>query len=490
MNTVKNISDYFFSRDYPTEKLFLKTNDEQISYNDAKKRIDRIAVLLKNMNLHKGDQLILITEASPVSIFTFIASAKIGLIPVVLSTKMPLNELKRYIDTLDPKVVILHKNLTDYNELSQLIPDVAIETFEHLTQISQSQNDNPVDTEHNIEILTYLLTSGTTGLPKAAEINHETLIYSMNLLKEEFWQLNDSDVSLMVAPFAHIFGIFTIFSAASTGSTVTLMNSFNPELFFETIEKQNVTFFAGVPMLANLLLYSPLSSNYNLSSLKKIMLGGSFVSPDLITGLRNKYDIKTIVGYGMTEGAPITYFNTRTMQSAPESSVGKYHMDTKLKIVNEGKEMPLGEPGEIWVKGNQMIKKYYKNTFAESFDDGWFKTGDVGRLDKDGNLFWLDRVKNMVKVSGYSVYPSEIETILLNHPAIKEVAVIGIPNPKVEYILKAFIVKKSESLTSSDIKNYCKEHLISYKVPRTITFIESLPKNYIGKIDKDKLRTL
>jgi len=490
MNSIQNISDYFFSIDFLPEKLFLKANDEQITYNEAKSRIDKFAVTLKDLDLQKGDQLILITEANPTSIFTFIAAAKLGLIPVVLSTRMPLNELKRYIDTLDPKAVIFHKNMIDDNKLNELIPDIVIETFERLSEISQSQKNNPVDTERNSDILTYLLTSGTTGLPKAAEINHETLIYSMNLLKEEFWQLNDSDVSLMVAPFAHIFGIFTIFSAASTHSSVVLMNGFNPELFFETIEKQKVTFFAGVPMLANLLLFSPLSSKYKISSLRKIMLGGSYVSPELITGLKKKHNIDVIVGYGMTEGAPITYFNTETMKSAPESSVGKFHKDTKLKIVKEGKEMHPNEPGEIWVKGSQMIKNYYKNGFADNFEDGWFKTGDVGRLDENGNLFWLDRVKNMVKVSGYSVYPSEIETVLLKHPEIKEAAVIGIPNKKVEYVLKAFIVSKNESITSNDVKNFCKEHLISYKIPRSIMFLESLPKNYIGKIDRDKLKIL
>jgi long-chain acyl-CoA synthetase len=229
-----------------------------------------------------------------------------------------------------------------------------------------------------------------------------------------------------------------------------------------------------------------------LGTVRLVMLGGSALEPELLRAFRERFGVQVVTGFGMTEAVPVTFLTAEMIDRAPAGSVGRPVWGTRVKIVDEaGQPAAAGEPGEIIVRGPQVFQGYHNRPAdtAAVWHDGWFRTGDVGRLDPDGHLFILDRLKDMIKRSGYSVYPAEIERVLHAHDAVLEAAVIGIPDPVVGEEVKAFVALKPGLATSAEeLIRHCRAELAIYKVPRLIEFRDSLPRNPAGKIVRHALR--
>jgi long-chain acyl-CoA synthetase len=221
------------------------------------------------------------------------------------------------------------------------------------------------------------------------------------------------------------------------------------------------------------------------------MLAGAPLDPELLQAFRRRFGVRVITGYGMTEGVPLTMLTEDMIDTAPNGSVGRPVWGTRLKIVDEvGNSVPPGEPGEIVVRGPQLFDGYHGRTEDSSavWRDGWYRTGDLGRVD-DGHLFVVDRLKDMVKRNGYSVYPAEIERVLRAHDAVAEAAVIGVPDTIVGEEVKAFVtLKPGPAVATDDLIRHCRNALAPYKVPRLIEVRDSLPHNLTGKIVKGALR--
>lgn len=340
-----------------------------------------------------------------------------------------------------------------------------------------------------------MFTSGTTGHPKGVMTTH-----AQNLRAIDGWaeamELNKSDRYLIVNPFFHAMGYKAGWLAALTrGATILSHQVFDTEAIFETIERERVTVLPGPPTVFHSLLNDPRLASTDLSSLRATITGSTTVPATLIARMRNELGFKVVLtGYGLTESSG---FATLTDASdAPEivaSTCGRAMPGVELRIVDEqGCGVPTGDPGEVWIRGYNVMQGYLNNASAtyEAVDrDGWLHTGDVGVLDEAGYLRITDRLKDMFIVGGFNCYPAEIERLAAAHPAISQIAVVGVPDPRMGEVGRAFIVLRPHAeLQAEQFIAWCRENMANYKVPRHVDFVEALPTNPSGKVLKRDLR--
>lgn len=338
-----------------------------------------------------------------------------------------------------------------------------------------------------------LYTSGTTGRPKGAELTHFNLFYNAEYVAQRLLAGEEKKVAICVLPLFHSFGQTCMQNATlAGGGSIVLMPRFDPKGAFELIQKHKVTLFAGVPTMYFALLNYPDADQYDMSSIQHCMSGGAAMPVEVMKAFDAKYDVNILEGYGLSETSPVASFNVADRPKKP-GSIGlpiagvEFRLeDAEGKIVTE-----VDTPGEIVIKGHNIMKGYYKRpeVNAEAIVNGWFHSGDIGTRDADGYYYIVDRKKDMVIRGGYNVYPREIEEVLYAYPGVIEAAVIGVPDEKMGEEVKAIVALKPGTEASAEqIQAYCKEKLAAYKYPRIIEFRDELPKGPTGKILKRELR--
>ena len=338
-----------------------------------------------------------------------------------------------------------------------------------------------------------LYTSGTTGKPKGAELSHFNLFFNCYTTARDLTHLTPDDRALVVLPLFHSFGQSCLQNTSmSVGAGISLVPRFDPYAVLETIQRDKITLFAGVPTMYTYLLNAPDTDKYDTSSLRVCMSGGAAIPVEVLKGFEEKFKITILEGFGLSETSPVAIFN-RSKEERKYGSIGLPIWGVDAKIVDEkDEEVPRNEPGEIVMRGHNIMKGYHNKpeATAETMKNGWFHSGDIGYQDDDGFFFITDRKKDMIIRGGYNVYPRELEEVLFAHPAVAEAAVIGVPDDVLGEEIKAYVVLKpgNEGVTDQDIIDYCKEHLAKYKYPRMVQFLEDLPKGSTGKILKRELR--
>jgi long-chain acyl-CoA synthetase len=349
----------------------------------------------------------------------------------------------------------------------------------------------PAATHPNDEAIV-LYTAGTTGRPRGVVLTHFNLYFAAQFVARDFWEVEPGDVMLMVASGAHIFGQTILNVAMVTGAALGLLPRFEPEAFLRTIQTDRVTFFAGVPTLAHLMLHSPAVKGFDLSSLRAVMFGGAPLHPQVAAQFAETFGVRLITGYGMTEGVPMSFLTANMFTSAPSGTVGRPAFGTEIRITNEHDQaLAVGELGEVVVRGPQVFREYLNlpEETAQAMRGGWFHTGDVGRFDDQGYLFIVDRLKDMIKRSGYAVSPAEVERALQGHAGVAESAVVGVPDDRLGEEIKAYVVlRPGATATAEELIAHCQAQLAAYKYPRLIEFRETLPKSPAGKILRRVLR--
>lgn len=352
---------------------------------------------------------------------------------------------------------------------------------------------------HDDDTAVIIYTSGTTGKPKGAELSHANLSWNAKV-SQELFQMRTDDVTLTVLPLFHIFGQTCMMNASMfQGVPNVLLPRFDAETVLKLVKKHDVTIFAGVPTMYWGLVHSPDTPEVNelvqhaSDSLRLCVSGGSSLPVQILKDIKAKYDIDIYEGYGMSEGSPVVTFNhPGTVPVA--GSIGTPIWGVFVKIMKEdGTEAAVGEKGELWYKGHSVTKGYYKKpeANASSFDNGWFRSGDIAEKDENGYYYIVDRSKDMVNRGGLNVYPREVEEVLIKHPAVSMVAVIGVPDDKMGEEIKACIIlKDGKTATPDELKAFTKEHLADYKYPRIYEFMDAFPMSASGKILKRELRKM
>lgn len=475
--------------------------DETVSFQQLDEHVKRLANLLNDLGVRKGDKVAIYLPNGPEYIYSYLAIFSLGAVGVPLDFMLKTDELVSCLGHSEAKVLIAKsrpdvpfpeiKNQVENLEFILQVDGQIKGTINYAELITHTgMNNIEVEIEpHDPALIMY--TSGTTGNPKGILLNYRHLNASPEAMKH-FVDLTDQDVKLVAIPLSHIGGFIYVQNCICFGITLVLMERFQPMEFLGNIQKYKVTCFHIVPPMYTAILTLKQIDKFDLSSLRWVVVFGAPSSPEILERFHTYCpNAKLLNGWGMTETCPP---NTVTpLDSQNIASVGKPAPNCEIIIVDvNDQEVPAGQIGEIKIRGWVVMAGYYKDdeTTAEMIKDGWLFTGDLGRFDGEGFLYIVGRKKEMIKVAGQIVYAPEVEAAFYKHDAVSEAAVIGIPDKMKGEAVKAFIVLKSEcSISVEDLRQFVREHLANFKVPQVIEIKVELPKNRTGKIDKEALKS-
>ena len=486
---------------------------KKLTYDRFNARSNRLANALSHLGVRQGDKVALLQHNYPEMLESMFACFKAGYGAVPINWRLHPKEFSFIIDHSEAQAVILSP---EFNETIVHIRE-RIPNARHLITLSGAEgelldyedlisrgSDQFSDSEVHADDLAWLFyTSGTTGMPKGAMLTHRNLLaMTMNFFADICPGFGPDDAILHAAPLSHGSGCFALPNVAKGATNIILASkSFDPEQIFKSIQDYHVSNMFAAPTMIKLMVESPAADRYDHTSMKALNYGGA---PMLVEDLK---EAMTRLGpclvqlYGQAESPmTITYLPHRdhVLDGSPEqmrrlASAGFPRTDVEVKIFDSvDRELPPGEMGEIVTRSDLVMKGYWRNpeATAEALRNGWLHTGDIGYMDEKGYLFIMDRSKDMIISGGENIYPREIEEVLIQHPAVREVAVIGVPDPKWGEAIKAVVsLAEGRSVAAEEFAAFCKDHLAGYKKPRSVDIVDDLPKNNYGKILKRELRT-
>jgi len=488
------------------EKPALIFGEHEMTYAELRDAAKRFANALAGLGVEPGDKVALMLPNVPQFAIAYYGILSLGAIVVPLNVLLKGPEVAYHLGDSDAVALVAwedfleeaRKGFEEAEGCENLIlveePDgegapEGTHGFDGLLEESSTKHETAQTRPEDTAVVIY--TSGTTGRPKGAELTHFNMFYNAVCNADKLLGLGEDDVEIAVLPLFHIFGQTCVMNAGVyAGNTVVLVPRFEPEAVLEAIQSSGVTVFTGVPTMYQYLLRHPELDGYDTSSLRIGVSGGAAIPLEVLKAVEQRFGIVVLEGYGLSETSPTTCFN-RSAGQRKVGSIGLPIWGTEARVVDEeDREVPRGERGELVVRGHNVMKGYYKNPEAteEAMRGGWFHTGDMATIDEDGFVFIVDRVKDMIVRGGYNVYPREIEEVLYEHPAVAEVAVIGTPHEDLGEEVQAVVaLKEGESVTEEEIVAFAKERVAAYKYPRSVLFMDDLPKTATGKILKREL---
>lgn len=481
------------------EKIAAELNDREITFSQLEKESNQLAHGLKDLGIRPSDMVSIMLSNSLEFLVSYVGVIKSGatMVPLNISFKVPAVEY--ILNNSEAKIIITSKKFLpliqecelDFLENIILVDGEESDDYLLLSEF-KSKNTNLPKLENIDQEFTAacLYTSGTTGKPKGAMLTHHNLIFDTEKSIEHL-KVDDTDRYICVLPMFHAFAeTVCMLMPLFLGAEIVIIDKFLPETVLKTIQEKNITFFAGVPTMYSALLNVKTKDEYDLSHLNLCISGGAAMPQQTMEDFEKTFNVKILEGNGPTETSPVAYVNPVDGERK-SGSVGLPIPETEVKIVDENdNEKEIGEIGEIAVKGEHVMKGYYKMPEAteKALKGGWLHTGDLGKMDEDGYVYIVDRKKDMINVGGMNVYPREIEEQLYKHPKIREAAVVATKDELRGEIPKAIIVlKDGKKATEREIQKYCMQYFANYKVPKLVDFLDELPKNATGKIDKKSL---
>jgi len=483
---------------YTPNRMLVRDYDsqEEWSYSEAHKQISSLAWHLeKELGVKKGDRIAIYSPNCVEFFFLFFASMRIGSILVPLNFRLSPRELDVLITDSAPTLFVYNGEYEEQsNQLKSIdshVNKIEIGTLEPLIRNKESVEEYIRETQWSEdEVVMIMYTSGTTGVPKGAMINHRNLYW--NAINTELrLDITTYDHTQNFAPYFHTGGWNVLVTPfIHHGASHTIVKKFDPDLILELMEKEKTTLFFAVPTMMQMLADSPKFESVDLSNLRYVVVGGSPMSIPLI----NKWHDKGVFirqGYGLTEAGPNAYSLHHDDAIRKRGSIGFPNFYFDVKVVDEkGKELGCNEVGELLLRSPVITPGYWNKPeqTAKTIIDGWFQTGDMVKYDEDGFFYVVDRKKNMFISGGENVYPADVERFLLTNEAIKEVAVIGVPDERWGEVGSAFIVLNNGfEATPEEISSYCSGKLAKFKIPKYIKVVDEIQKNEAGKVDRAKL---
>ncbi|MCJ7773965.1 MAG: long-chain fatty acid--CoA ligase, partial [Desulfobacterales bacterium] len=503
---------------------------KKITYLELDQLVNQFANALIEVGVKQGDRVALLLPNIPQIVIAYYGIWRVGAVPVPNNPLYTDRELEHQfndsgatslvtLDLLAPRMLALRSktnvkqiiscHINDYLPfpLKQLYPVLKKDMYKkfkkesdfyEFTQLMKSSPSKNPDISISLDGLALIpYTGGTTGPSKGVELSHRSVSYITQSVKAWFFDLQHSyERELAVFPFFHLAGFTAVMNACIlAGWTDVLVPRPEPPAVLDMILKYKPTIIPAVPTIYVGLLGLPKFKTSDLTFVKGFFSGAAPMALETMNSLKQATGADVVEAYGMTESTTIITL-TPWRGTLKTGSVGVPIPDTDLKIVDLDtgtKEMKVGEEGEVIFKGPQMCQGYYNkpDETANSIRDGWFYTGDIGKLDDDGYLYIVDRKKDMIIAGGFNIYPRDIDEVLFEHPKVLEACAIGVPDDYRGETVKAYIVPKpGETLTEKELDSFCRERLTSYKVPKIYEFIDELPKSAVGKILRKELRTL
>ncbi|HSB06021.1 MAG TPA: long-chain-fatty-acid--CoA ligase [Thermodesulfobacteriota bacterium] len=485
------------------------------TYQEFYDRIRRLSICLKGLGVEKGAKVAIVHPNCHWYLVAYYGIAQIGAISVPINYRLSPKEIAFILEDSESKILIadpmfqkqmdsirgmgkIERTLWTGKTISPGPLDLNVE--EALQEVGVDPVPETFISEEDVAQIYY--TSGTTGRPKGVMLSHKNVTtHALGTIAEI--HLTDSDVWVHVAPLFHLADAWATWAITWVGGTHVLVREFDPKVVLETIEREKVTVTNLIPTMLNLMVNHPDVRKFDYRSLRALLSGGAPIAPEVVRKIVETFKCDYIQTYGMTETSPYLTFSilkdhlkklSYEDQIRIKSKTGREFIAVQLKVVNDrGEEIKKNdqEVGEIIVKGDTVTKGYWKlpEETRKSIQDGWLATGDLAIMDQEGYVTIVDRKKDMILTGGENVYSTEIENILYMHPAILECAVVGIPDPKWGEAVKGIVVLKPDrKATEDEIIRFCKDRIAHYKAPKSVDFIEALPRTGSGKIHKKGLR--
>ena len=497
---------------HPNKTAFV-FDGHRYTFNQFLERVNRLSNGFLRMDFKKGDRVALMAQNCHHHLEIFFAAAKVGLILVPINFRSIESEILYVMDSAGPRAFILSRDYHDrirhltsqmksiekYICLEQGF-DLMIYYEDVLTTSSGDEPLAPVPIEENDDVM-ICYTSGATGNPKGVRLTHRNWI-SAGLNCACALSLTERDIALITVPLLHVAGIWPFMSHFYIGGSVVILRVFDPIELLKTIEKESITTLNLVPTHLIDLLEVVKTRQYNLSSLRKITYGAAPMPLEVLRRCTEAFGNIFMHIYGLTEaaGGLVSYYDIGGYMSDGDPgeirrrsySCGQEGINVEARVVNEeGEDVQPGEVGEIIVRGDCVMKGYWNLPEETSWTlrDGWLYTGDLATMDKDGYIFITDRKGFKIITGGENIYPKEVEDIIYQHPAVKEVVALGIPDNRWGEAVKAVIVtKEGAHVTEDEIIQFSKERMAGYKRPKSVDFVSELPKSSVGKILKKEIK--
>ena len=502
------------------------SEDRSYTFAELEQWTEKIAAVLLEQGMKQGDHVLLLAPNVPEFTAVYYAILRVGGVVVPVNTLFLPNEITDLIDHSDAKFMVVWHALAEKGAAAF----VQAETCKKLFFIGTSRQNLPSNlflaetepsgqqryviddlieqsagnkTNVNVDYCqtspndtaVVLYTSGTTGKSKGVELTHFNLYSNAFYVKEpKALSIKPDSTTLAVLPLFHTFGQTVIQNASIiSGAKVVMVPQFDPRRALGEIEKHRVTHIAAVPTMLNLMLQTQRRYNYDVTSLQVAISGGASLPVAIYQDFEQLFNVKINEGYGLSETSPIACMTPPFDGLNKPGSIGPEFQGTQVRIVREdGTFADVDEVGELVIRGHNVMKGYYHDagaTAAVFLDGGWFRSGDVAKMDADGYFYIVDRAKDVIIRAGMNIYPREVEEILHHHPAVLEAAVVGIPDKTLSEDVVAFVTLASGAeISALELQKYCRERLATYKCPKIIEFVDQLPKNSTGKIMKRALR--
>jgi long-chain acyl-CoA synthetase len=476
---------------------------------------EKIAASFAARGVKKGDRIALMLPNCPQYVVSFFATVRLGAIVTQLNPMYVEREIEHILKDSNAETMVVYSNV--YPRVKTVIERTALKNVivvdlkdepegldtghtsfgEFVAEDADPAPGIEIDPPEDVAVLQY--TGGTTGVSKGAMLTHRNLIanvqQALDLFVDDPAAFSDNQNVMGILPMFHIFGLTCVMLfGIRQGLNQLLMPRFDVDEVLKLVKEHEPVMFSGVPTM-----YMALNSSgadlkeHGFDKVRIYNSGGAAMPINVRRAFEEKTGCPVFEGYGLSEASPVTHFNPPFMGQGCEGSIGVPIPSTDARIVDVetgSEEMPVGESGELIIKGPQVMKGYWNmpEETAETLKDGWLHTGDVARMDEDGYFYIVDRKKDMIVAGGYNVYPREIEEVLFEHEEVVEAVAIGVLDEYRGETVKAFVVCKPESgVTEEEILAFCKEHLAPYKAPKTVEFRDELPKSTVGKLLRREL---
>ncbi len=476
--------------DHPAIRL----DDLVLTYAQLREAAGRMSALLAAHGVQPGDRVGIMLPNVPAFPISFYGALAAGAIVVPMNPLLKSREVAYYLGDSGARVVLAWhaaageaaKGAADAGAQAIAVqtPDLADLLAEYEPAWSDPGWSDPGRDGDDDAVILY--TSGTTGQPKGAELTHAGLVRNAELTAQTLLKNSLGDVVMGCLPLFHVFGLTCGLNATmAAASTLTLLPRFDPAKALEIIDRDAVTIFEGVPTMYAAILHLPDADPAMAATLRVCISGGASLPVEILRGFEEKFGCIILEGYGLSETSPVASFNLPDIERKP-GSIGVPIEGVQMRLVDDaGQTVPAGEIGEIAIRGHNVMKGYWNKpeATAEAITDGWFRTGDMARVDSDGYYYIVDRKKDLIIRGGYNVYPREIEEVLHEHPAVAEVAVIGIPHAELgEEVGAAVALKPGATATPEELRAFARDRVAAYKYPRQVWLVDALPKGPTGKI--------
>ena len=488
---------------HPDDAVAVISRGKSTSYGQLREQVASLRGGLVGLGLEPGDRVGIVAANNWYFVVSYLAVLGIGAVAVPINPTSPVPEVQHELAAIGARAVIAGPSSKtavaglDRASLPVLETVIASQGAEIsgavlLDDLMESAPAPLVDRAAD-DLAVLVFTSGTAGSPKAAMLTHGNLLANLEQCQAHPGRSQGADdVVFGVLPFFHIFGLNVVLGLSFVaGSAILLVERFDPQSALESIGNHGVSVISGAPTMWGAWAMLPGTRPGALASVRVGTSGAAKLDPQVQRTIRERFGVDIMEGYGLTEAAPVVTSGTGLV--APEGSIGVPLPGLRVRLVDaDGQDALIGDAGELWVQGPNVFAGYWNDpeaTRSALTADGWLRTGDIAVVDDQGFLFLVDRVKDLIIVSGFNVYPAEVEEVLASHPAVAQAAVIGVPHPHSGEAVKAYVVVTAGvSVEEDDLIQHCEAHLARYKCPQKVMFVDEIPQSATGKVLRNALR--